>query len=121
MPERDDHLACTMADDRRAAALCATASGPSDSPSGRSSRAGRSWRRGDRGRIGCLDVRIAGMSGVDVLRQLATAGVVIATVVRTVHGGDETRSHRTGREGPRAPQSTAALPAMPGMVAEKRG
>src|SRR5262245_23740012 len=121
MPERDDQLAYTMDDDRRSAAHSATCSCPSDSASRRSSRAGRSWRPGDRGWIGCLDVRIAGMSGVDVLRQLATAGVVIATVVRTVHGDDETRSHRTGRERPRAPESTAARPAMPGMVAEKRG
>ena len=77
---------------------------------------------GDRGRIACLvlDVPMAGMSGVNVLRQLATAGVAIPTIVRTVHGDDETRSHRTGREGPRAPQSTAAPPAMPGMGTEKR-
>jgi FixJ family two-component response regulator len=70
----------------------------------------------NRGRIVCLvlDVRMVGMSGVNVLRQLAAAGVAIPTIVRTVHGDDETRSHRTGREGPRAPQSTAAPQAMPG-------
>ena len=38
-----------------------------------------------------LDVRMAGMSGVDVRRQLATAGVAIPTVVR---GSDENRARR---------------------------
>ena len=115
MPERDDQLGCIVTDDRRSAAHPANCSCPSHSASRRSSRAGRSLEASNRGRIACLvlDVRMAGMSGVNVLRQLAAAGVAIPTIVRTVHG-DETRSHRTGREGPRAPQSMAAPRGLPG-------
>jgi FixJ family two-component response regulator len=47
----------------------------------------------DRDRIGCLvlDVRMDGMSGVDVLRRLATTGVAIPAIMLTAHSDDETR------------------------------
>jgi FixJ family two-component response regulator len=123
MPEGDDQLVCIVDDDRRSAAHSATCSRPPGFGVETFESGGAFLEAGDRGRIGCLvlEVRMAGMSGVDVLRQLATAGVAIPTIVRTVHGDDETPSQKTGREGPRAPQSTAAPPAMPGLGTEKRG
>jgi FixJ family two-component response regulator len=47
----------------------------------------------DRDRVGCLvlDVRMEGMSGVELLRRLATAGPAIPTVMLTAHSDDETR------------------------------
>jgi FixJ family two-component response regulator len=123
MPERDDQLVCIVDDDCRSAAHSATCSCPPGFGVETFESGGACLEAGDRGWIGCLflEVRLAGMSGVDVLRQLATASVAIPTIVRTVHVDDETPSHRTGREGSRAPQSTAAPPAMPGMGTEKRG
>jgi|SRR5215831_4937958 len=124
MPERDDELVCIVDDDRRSAARSLRALLLSFRIRRRDVRVGRAFlEAGDRRWIGCLvlELRMAVMSGVDMLRQLATAGVAIPTIVRTVHGNDETPSHWTGREGPRAPQSTAVPPAMRGMGTEKRG
>ena len=47
----------------------------------------------DRASIGCLvlDVRMEGMSGVDLLRRLVTAGSTIPAIMLTAHGDDETR------------------------------
>ena len=47
----------------------------------------------DRDRIGCLvlDVRMDGMSGVDVLRRLAVTGAAIPAIMLTAHSDDETR------------------------------
>jgi FixJ family two-component response regulator len=47
----------------------------------------------DRGDIGCLllDVRMPGMSGVDLLRHLAATGSRIPVIMLTAHGDDETR------------------------------
>lgn len=43
--------------------------------------------------IGCLvlDMRMAGMSGLDLLKHLAAAGSPIPVVILTAHGDDETR------------------------------
>ncbi|HEU5197319.1 MAG TPA: response regulator, partial [Methylomirabilota bacterium] len=42
---------------------------------------------------GCLilDVRMDGISGVDVLRRLAMAGSAIPAIILSAHGDDETR------------------------------
>ena len=47
----------------------------------------------DRDTTGCvvLDVRMAGMSGVDLLRHLAATGSRIPVIMLTAHGDDETR------------------------------
>jgi FixJ family two-component response regulator len=46
-----------------------------------------------RDNIGCLvlDVQMAGMSGVDLLRRLAATGSRIPVIMLTAHGDDETR------------------------------
>ena len=43
--------------------------------------------------IGCvvLDVRMAGMSGLDLLRQLVASGSRIPVIMLTAHADDETR------------------------------
>ncbi len=48
---------------------------------------------GDRDEIGCvvLDVRMAGMNGLDLLRHLAGSGSRIPVIILTAHGDDETR------------------------------
>lgn len=38
-----------------------------------------------------LDVRMAGMNGVDLLRHLAASGARIPVIMLTTHGDDETR------------------------------
>ena len=45
--------------------------------------------------IGCvvLDVRMAGMSGVDLLRHLVATGSRIPAIMLTAHADDETRRH----------------------------
>ncbi len=47
----------------------------------------------DRDSIGCvvLDVRMAGMSGVDLLRHLVASGSRIPVIMLTAHADDETR------------------------------
>jgi len=47
----------------------------------------------DRDRIGCvvLDLRMAGMSGLDLLRQLVATGSRIPAIMLTAHADDETR------------------------------
>jgi FixJ family two-component response regulator len=47
----------------------------------------------DRDRIGCvvLDVRMAGMSGVDLLRHLAAVGSRVPVIMLTAHADDDTR------------------------------
>ena len=47
----------------------------------------------DRDRIGCvvLDLRMAGMSGLDLLRQLVVTGSRIPAIMLTAHADDETR------------------------------
>ena len=47
----------------------------------------------DRDRIGCvvLDLRMAGMSGLDLLRQLVGTGSRIPAIMLTAHADDETR------------------------------
>jgi FixJ family two-component response regulator len=47
----------------------------------------------DRGRTGCLvlDLRMPGMSGLDLLAHLAAAGARIPAVILTAHGDDEAR------------------------------
>jgi FixJ family two-component response regulator len=47
----------------------------------------------DRDSIGCvvLDVRMAGMSGVDLLRHLVARGSRIPVIMLTAHADDETR------------------------------
>jgi len=47
----------------------------------------------DRHRIGCLvlDVRMAGMSGVELLRHLGAAASPIPAIMLTAHTDDETR------------------------------
>jgi len=47
----------------------------------------------DRDSIGCvvLDVRMAGMSGLDLLSHLATTGSHMPVIVLTAHGDAETR------------------------------
>src|SRR5260370_8941539 len=47
----------------------------------------------DRDRIGCvvLDQRMAGMSGLDLLRQLVVTGSRIPAIMLTAHPADETR------------------------------
>ena len=47
----------------------------------------------ERHRIGCivLDVRMAGMSGLELLRHLAGSGTRMPAVMLTAHGDDETR------------------------------
>jgi len=47
----------------------------------------------DRDRIGCLvlDVRMDGMSGVELLRRLAITGAAIPAIMLTAHSDDETR------------------------------
>ena len=47
----------------------------------------------DRDSIGCLvlDVRMPGMTGVDLLRHLAATGSRIPVIMLTAHGDDETR------------------------------
>jgi FixJ family two-component response regulator len=68
----------------------------------------------DRDSIGCLvlDVRMPGMSGVDLLRHLAAAGSRIPVIILTAHGDDETR-RRSLEAGAKAflekPVRTAAL------------
>src|SRR5262245_44375909 len=46
-----------------------------------------------RAQTGCLvlDLRMAGMSGLDLVRQLAGAGTPIPAVMLTAHGDDEIR------------------------------
>jgi len=48
---------------------------------------------GDRDEIGCvvLDVRMAGMNGLELLRHLAASGSRIPVIILTAHGEDETR------------------------------
>lgn len=43
--------------------------------------------------VGCMvvDVRMAGMSGVDLLRHLAAAGAAVPAIMLTAHADDETR------------------------------
>ena len=43
--------------------------------------------------VGCmvLDVRMAGMSGVDLLRHLAATGSPVPAIILTAHTDDETR------------------------------
>jgi len=43
--------------------------------------------------IGCLvlDVRMAGMNGLDLLRRLTAAGSRMPVIILTAHGDDETR------------------------------
>ena len=43
--------------------------------------------------IGCLvlDVRMAGMNGLDLLRRLTAAGSQMRVIILTAHGDDETR------------------------------
>jgi len=47
----------------------------------------------DRDSIGCvvLDVRMAGMSGIDLLRHLVATGSRIPVIILTAHADDETR------------------------------
>jgi len=47
----------------------------------------------DRDRIGCvvLDLRMAGMSGLDVLKHLVATGSRIPAIMLTAHADDETR------------------------------
>lgn len=47
----------------------------------------------DEVRIGCmvLDVRMAGMNGLDLLRRLTASGSQIPVIMLTAHGDDETR------------------------------
>ena len=47
----------------------------------------------ERPSIGCmvLDVRMGGMSGLELLRRLTGTGVRIPVVMLTAHGDDETR------------------------------
>jgi len=47
----------------------------------------------DRDRIGCvvLDLRMAGMSGLDLLKQLVVTGSRIPAIMLTAHADDETR------------------------------
>jgi len=47
----------------------------------------------DRDSIGCLvlDVRMPGMSGVDLLKHLAASGSRVPAIILTAHGDDETR------------------------------
>jgi len=47
----------------------------------------------DRDSIGCvvLDVRMAGMSGLDLLRHLVASGSRIPVIMLTAHADDETR------------------------------
>jgi FixJ family two-component response regulator len=44
-------------------------------------------------RTGCLvlDLRMPGMSGLDLLRHLAATGSLVPTIVLTAHGNDEAR------------------------------
>jgi len=46
-----------------------------------------------RGGIGCvvLDVRLTGMSGIELLRHLVATGYTIPAIMLTAHGDDETR------------------------------
>ena len=46
-----------------------------------------------RERAGCLvlDLRMPGMSGLDLLRRLAATGSLVPTIVLTAHGNDEAR------------------------------
>ena len=46
-----------------------------------------------RERTGCLvlDLRMPGMSGLDLLRHLAATGSLVPTIVLTAHGNDEAR------------------------------
>ena len=48
---------------------------------------------GDRDEIGCvvLDVRMAGMNGLELLRHLVASGSRIPVIILTAHGDDETR------------------------------
>src|SRR5438132_4667291 len=50
-------------------------------------------RSSERGNTGCLvlDLRMTGMSGLDLLRHLAAAGSGVAVVVLTALGDEETR------------------------------
>jgi FixJ family two-component response regulator len=50
-------------------------------------------RSGERAHCGCLvlDLRMNGMSGLDLLRHLRAAGDGISVVILTGHGDDETR------------------------------
>src|SRR5882672_7788009 len=47
----------------------------------------------DRDRIGCvvLDLRMAGMSGLDLLRHLVAGGSRVPAIMLTAHADDETR------------------------------
>jgi FixJ family two-component response regulator len=47
----------------------------------------------DRDRVGCvvLDLRMVGMSGLDLLRHLVTTGSPVPTIILTAHADDETR------------------------------
>src|SRR5262249_56037148 len=49
----------------------------------------------NRAEIRCLvlDVRMGGMSGLDLLRRLTAAGSQIPVIILTAHGDDETRRH----------------------------
>src|SRR5262245_8550911 len=40
-----------------------------------------------------LDVRMAGMNGLDLLRRLTAAGSRVPGIILTAHGADETRRH----------------------------
>src|ERR1700741_4392490 len=55
--------------------------------------AGEFLRSAQRENTGCLvlDLRMAGMSGLDLLRQLAAAGSLIPVVILTAHGDEEAR------------------------------
>jgi FixJ family two-component response regulator len=52
----------------------------------------------ERLRIGCLilDVRLGGMSGIELLRHLAATGARIPVIMLTAHGDDETRRRSLG-------------------------
>ena len=47
----------------------------------------------DRDRVGCvvLDLRMAGMSGLDLLKHLMATGSRIPAIILTAHADDETR------------------------------
>jgi FixJ family two-component response regulator len=47
----------------------------------------------DRERVGCvvLDVRMSGMSGIDLLRHVAATGSRIPVIMLTAHADDDTR------------------------------
>jgi FixJ family two-component response regulator len=93
MPERDRQVVCIVDDDaslRRSLRNLLMSLGFSVE----TFASGEAFlEAGDRERIGCLilDVRMDGISGVDVLRRLAMAGSAIPAIILTAHGDDETR------------------------------